>query len=56
MPFDEVSDDREFSEFPQGEPVVSMVEFNGRILIATTRRVYEIVDGQLHVLRFRLVE
>lgn len=28
------------------DPIVSMIEFKGRVLVATTRRVYELVDAK----------
>lgn len=33
-------------EFPVEEPVVSMIQFNGQVFLATTRRVYKLVDEQ----------
>ena len=39
-----------------GAPIVSMIRFDNRTLIATTENVYEIKDGCLEVMKFVLVE
>lgn len=33
--------------FPDGEAIVSMIQFKGRALVATNQHVYEIKDGKL---------
>lgn len=38
------------AEFPQVEPIVSMITFKDRALVATSRRVYEIRGGTLYPL------
>lgn len=32
-------------EFPATEPIVSMIEFNGRILVATSKHVFRLTDN-----------
>jgi len=43
-------------EFPASEPIVSMIQFKGRILLATTQRVYEIIDDKVVPLVFHEAE
>lgn len=33
------------AEFPAGEAIVSMVVWQGDVILATTRRVFRLVDG-----------
>lgn len=37
-----------------GEKIVSMTEFNGRILVATEHRIFEVKGNQLIPIMFRL--
>lgn len=41
--------------FDASEPLVSMVEFRGRVFVATTKDVYEIVDDKLIPLRLERI-
>ena len=41
--------------FPPGEAIVSMIEYRGRVLVATNWNVYEIEDGKLRRLVFEPV-
>ena len=36
-----------FKEFPADEVIVSLVNFNGRILLATSYRIYELKDDKI---------
>ena len=48
---------RPFQEVVQSAaPIVSMIEFKGRVLVATTDGVYELKDKVLVPLQFELVE
>lgn len=38
-------------DFPPGEIIVSMIDVKGRILVATTPHVYEVVGNSLRLLR-----
>lgn len=44
------------AEFDSSEPIVSMIEFNGTVLIATARRVFRVEDDKMVPLTFELVE
>lgn len=35
------------AEFPEGEPIVSMIQFKDQILLATTRRVFRVFEGKV---------
>lgn len=37
---------------PDGKRIVSMVEHNGRLVLATERNVYELRDGEWHLIKF----
>ena len=39
-------------EPPDGNPIVSMVEHRGRLVLATTRHIYELRDGVWHPVLF----
>ena len=39
--------------FPLGEIIVSMIEYRGRVLVATSLNIYEIEDGKLRRLVFQ---
>ena len=41
---------------PLGEPIVSMVVFNGVLFVATTRAVFKKVDDEFHEMKFVMVE
>jgi hypothetical protein len=40
------------AEFSPPTPIVSAVECQGRMFVATTERVYELVDGLFHPMMF----
>lgn len=42
--------------FPPGEPVVSLAECKGRMFVATTRAIYEVVGDRLRLLRMEKVD
>lgn len=35
------------AQFPPGEAIVSMVQFKGRVLVATSVRVYQVIGDKL---------
>lgn len=42
--------------FPPGEPIVSIVVHKGRILVATSKALYELIDGKVVPLEIQAVE
>lgn len=44
------------TEFPPDEPIVAMNEFNGRMYLATCRRIFLIQDDEAQQLNIRLLE
>ena len=44
------------TEFPPDEPVVSMIEHDGRLYLATCRRIFLIKDDEAQQLNIRLYE
>jgi hypothetical protein len=42
-------------QFPPEEPIVAMVNFRNRILLATSLRVYEYIDGKIKLLEIEIV-
>ena len=42
--------------FPPGVPIVSMIEFGGRIYVATSHNVYVIVGEKLVLLKLEVVD
>lgn len=42
----------EITEPPNGERIVSMVEHKGRLIMATERNVYELRQGEWHLIKF----
>lgn len=37
--------------FPKAEPIVSMIDFKGRILVATTQRIFELKDNKITLIK-----
>jgi predicted RNase H-like nuclease (RuvC/YqgF family) len=38
---------------PEDEIIVGMVEFRGKIIVATDKNIYELIDDKLDVIRFQ---
>ncbi len=41
-------------EFPKLEPIVSMIEFKGRIIVATAKRIYELKEDKIIPIKIRI--
>ena len=41
-------------EFSKTEPIVSMIEFKGRIIIATSKRIYELKEEKIIPIEIRM--
>jgi hypothetical protein len=44
------------AEFPPGEPIVGLVNFKDRLYVATSKRIFEIVNNELVPISFQMVE
>ncbi len=54
--FPNLAEGKTFAEVAPGQVIVSMIEYNGSILIATPHQVYIARDGKLEPLKFEYVE
>ncbi len=41
-------------EFPKVEPIVSMINFKGKILVATTKKIYELKENKIIPIEIRV--
>jgi len=41
-----------YKELAEGEAIVAMTNLNGRVIVATSFHIYEIIGGELHEMRF----
>lgn len=44
------------AKFPPGEAIVSMINYNGTVVVATTARVYRMHEGQFYPLEFLMLK